>query len=86
MNVFLRILLGLAVMAAGFWIVVKTDLLRSWLGDVDWAEQHIGTGGTRLFYKLVGTGVCFIGIFIATNIISDMLTSLASVFVHRVGS
>ena len=84
MNPILRIILGLAVVAGGVGIVVKADLFRSWLGDIPWAEQHIGTGGSRLFYKLVGAGVCIIGIFIATNIISDILTSFASIFAHRI--
>lgn len=83
MNVFFRILLGLVVMAGGFGIVLKTDLLRSWLGNVDWAEQHLGNGGTRLFYKLVGAGICFIGILIASNIITDIMVGIGSIFVRN---
>lgn len=82
MNPILRVLLGIAVMAVGGGIVYKTDLLRSWLGNVDWAEEHLGSGGTRLFYKLAGVMVCFIGIMITTNMISDILNGIASIFVH----
>ncbi len=86
MPVFLRILLGLAVAGIGFLFVWKTDKLRVWFGEIDWAEQHLGNGGTRLFYKLVGAGICFIGIFIATNIISDILNSFVSIFAGKMES
>ena len=80
MSIFLRILLGFGVAVVGFLFVLKTDKLRAWFGEIDWAEQHLGNGGTRLFYKLVGAGICIIGIFIATNIMGDILTSFASIF------
>ena len=82
MNPFLRVLLGLAVMVAGYFIVVKSETVFSWFGRIDWAEQKLGSGQSRLFYKLVGIGVAFLGIFIATNIIGDILASFAGIFVR----
>jgi len=82
MGDFLRILLGIGVMLVGVWMVMKTELLLEWFGEVDWAEDKLGSGQSRLFYKLLGTGVCFLGIFIMTNIISDILAALAGVFVR----
>ena len=80
----LRILLGLAVMIAGFLMVWKTEAIFSWTGQIDFAESKLGVGGTRLFLKIVGTGVVFLGIFIATNIISDILTAFAGVFTRGI--
>lgn len=82
MNPLLRILLGLIVVAVGFGVILKTDLVRTWFGEIAWAERKLGPGGTRMFYKLVGLAACVIGIFIATNIISDILYSFASIFVR----
>ncbi len=82
MNPILRVLLGLAVMVAGYFIVVKSETVLEWFGRIDWAEEKLGTGQTRLFYKLIGIGVAFLGIFIATNIISDILASFAGIFVR----
>ena len=80
----LRIPLGLLIMAVGFLMVWKTETLYSWFGTVDFAEQKLGSGSSRLFYKLLGILVAFLGIFTATNIISDILTSFASLFVRPI--
>lgn len=83
MSPLLRIPLGLLVMAIGFLMVKKTDVLLSWFGRVPFAEEKIGPGGSRFFYKLLGITVTFIGIFIATNVISGILESLAGVLTHQ---
>jgi len=51
----------------------------SWFGEVPFAEAKFGPGGSRFFYKLLGVLVSFLGIFIATNVISNILESLAAV-------
>lgn len=82
MSPWLRIPLGLIVMAIGFWMVLKTETVLSWFGEVPFAEDKFGPGGSRFFYKLLGILVTFIGIFIATNIISDILESTARVLTN----
>ncbi len=82
MSIFLRVLLGLAIVVVGFLMVWKTDKFQTWVGQIDWAEQKLGSGGTRTFLKLLGAGVAFIGILIATNIISDTIGFFAG-FVFR---
>ncbi len=71
-------------MIVGFFMVWKTEAIFSWTGQIDFAENKLGTGGTRLFLKLIGLGVVFLGIFIATNIISDILTTFVSVFTRGI--
>ena len=83
LSVFVRIPLGLAVMAVGFLIVWKSETIFGWTGTIDWAEQKIGVGQTRLFIKLLGVGVAVIGVFIASDIISDILGAIASIFVRK---
>jgi len=82
MSPFYRIPLGLIVMVIGFLMVKKTETLLEWFGEVQFAEDKFGPGGTRFFYKLLGVGITFIGIFIATNVISDVLTSIAKLLTH----
>lgn len=83
MSPLVRVLLGLFIMVVGFVIVKKTDLFRSWFGEIPWAEEHLGNGGTRLFYKLLGAACAVMGVFIATGIMSDIMNGLVSVFIRK---
>jgi ABC-type dipeptide/oligopeptide/nickel transport system permease component len=82
MNPILRVLFGIVVMVMGYFIVMKSETVFSWFGRIDWAEEKLGAGQSRLFYKLVGILVAFTGIFIATNIISDILSGFTGIFVR----
>lgn len=82
MSLFWRIPLGLLIIAAGVHMVIKTDFYYELVGDIPFAEDKFGAGGTRFFLKLFGVGVSFIGMAIATNLISDMLGGLTGVFVR----
>jgi hypothetical protein len=82
MSFFWRIILGLVVMAVGFHMVWKTLAYQDWIGLIDFAEEKFGSGGTNTFLKLIGALICFIGVAIATNLISDILTSFAGLFVR----
>lgn len=68
MNIFLRILIGLAIAGGGAYMVLKTETILGFFGTVDWAEQKLGGGGSRLFYKLLGIIICFVGFMVATNL------------------
>jgi hypothetical protein len=80
MSVAVRIVLGLAIIVVGFLIVWRTSKILEWFGPVEFAEDKFGSGGSRFFYKLLGILIVFIGIFTATNIISDILTNFAGIF------
>jgi uncharacterized membrane protein len=77
MPLLLRIPLGLVIMVIGFLIVLKTETVYTWFGDIQFAEDKLGTGMSRFFYKIMGILITFIGIFVATNVISDILGSAA---------
>lgn len=68
MSIFWRVFIGILLTGAGAFMVIKTETMLGWFGTVDWAEQKLGGGGTRLFYKLLGILVCFIGFMVATNL------------------
>ncbi|MCR4314061.1 MAG: hypothetical protein NUV84_02345 [Candidatus Uhrbacteria bacterium] len=82
MSPFIRIPLGLVIMVVGFFMVKKTDVVLSWFGQVPFAEDKFGSGGSRFFYKLLGIAITFIGMFVATNIISGILEDLARLLTH----
>lgn len=82
MSPFLRVLLGLFVMIVGYFMVAKSEKVFEWFGQNEFAEKYLGYGGSRFFYKLIGILVVFIGIFIATNIISDILGGTAKILTN----
>ena len=82
MSVIPRILLGIAVMLLGILITFRSETMLEWFGENAFAEEKLGPGQSRFFYKLVGMGVAFLGIFIMTNIISDIFGGIANVFVR----
>lgn len=71
-----RVLIGFFVSALGFVLVWKTDWFMGILGYVSWAENWLGGGGTRLFYKLLGTAVIIIGFMIVTNLFNSFMVGL----------
>ncbi len=81
MSTFLHILLGLVIAAAGIALVLKTQAIINLLGPMDWAEAKLGSGGTKLLYKLFGVLVVFVGFMIATNLWDAFLqATLGSLF------
>lgn len=74
MSTIFRILGGFALSAIGFVIVWKSEWFLQNFGAIPWAEAKLGTsGGSRLFYKLIGLGVIFVGILMMTGLFGGLL-------------
>ena len=70
-----QILLGLLIMAAGLWLVVKTEWMMSNFGRIAWFEEKLGAeGGSRLGYKLAGLLFIIVGIIVMTGSGPDFLS------------
>ncbi|MFH1089310.1 MAG: hypothetical protein V1716_02710 [Candidatus Uhrbacteria bacterium] len=82
MSLLYRLPLGLLIIIIGFSMVWKTGAYQSWTGQIAFAEEKIGVGGTDLFLKLIGILVCFIGMAVMTNLISDILGGFAGIFIR----
>ncbi len=82
MEWYVRVPLGFVIMGIGLLMMFKVETLMEWFGEIDWAEEKMGSGQSRLAYKFLAILVAFIGIFIMTNIISDILSAFAKVFVR----
>ena len=68
------VLIGFAITALGFLIVVKSEWMLNNFGRIGWFDQHLGlNGGTRLGYKLIGVFIIFIGFLVFTNMIGGFL-------------
>jgi hypothetical protein len=68
MNIFLRILIGVAVASVGAIFVIKTRKMMDFFGPIGWAEQKLGGGGSVLMYKVIGLVACVIGLIIAADL------------------
>lgn len=79
-----RILLGLAGIAVGTAMVMKTEGLVSAFGSIYFFDKYLGAeGGTRLGYKLIGIFIIFISMLIATNMIDGFLMWVLGPLVNR---
>ena len=69
-----KVIIGLVVAAIGVLIVYKAEWFLQNFGTINFAEKHFGTsGGTRMFIKLIGIGVAFIGFMVATGLWNQFL-------------
>lgn len=68
MNIVVRILIGLVVVVCGLFLTFKSEAILDFLGPIDLAEEKLGAGGTRLFYKLFGAFVVIVGFLVMTNL------------------
>lgn len=69
----MHLLLGPIVIAVGTLMVIKSESLLSVFGRVRFFEDKLGTGGSRLGYKLLGVLVIFIGILILTDLFGGFM-------------
>jgi hypothetical protein len=65
---FLLIFLGIILMALGFFMVWRTNLLVQWFGDLS-----LLTGVNWLSWKIVGLAFMLFGFLLATNLFSFFL-------------
>ncbi len=64
----MSIILGAAIIAAGAFLIVKTEWFINNFGRIAWFEEKLGSeGGSRLGYKLVGIVILIIGIIVMTG-------------------
>jgi len=81
MSVILRFFGGMLITFIGGSIVFKTEWILQNFGSIQWADEHLGfEGGSRLFYKLIGVFVCFMGILVAFGLFKGFFVSTAGQF------
>ncbi len=74
----MRIFIGFLIMAFGVFMTIYADGFYRNIGPVDWAEKYLGMeGGSRLFYKLFGILMSFVGLLIMTGLIQGFVMAIA---------
>lgn len=67
------IIVGIFMVLAGFLMNWKTEWIITNFGKLDWPEQHLGSsGGTRIFYKLLGVFLIILGFMTMTGLLGDI--------------
>lgn len=69
----LRIIGGILIVGVGVIFVIRTEWFMQNIGRIQWAEEKLGD--SRLFYKLIGILIIFIGLMLATNLLGSILIS-----------
>ena len=63
-----QIISGLLLLAAGTFLVVKSEWFMNNFGRIAWFDLKLGAeGGSRLGYKLVGVAIIILGLILATG-------------------
>ncbi len=81
MSIFIRVLVGFIIIAVGFGMVWKTEVMLQIMGRNWWAERTFGAGGSRTYYKLWGMAIALLGIVVATDLFDRIVgTFITNVF------
>lgn len=69
MGIIGRIIIGAIVSVIGGFMTIKADWMYYNFGAVSFAEKYLGSsGGTRLFYRLLGIVLTFLGFLYMTGL------------------
>ena len=81
-----QVLLGLLLLAIGVVSLKYNYQLVRMTGNVSWAEQYLGAGGTYAFFKIVSVVLCLIGFLYMTGlwggVFGWLVSPLARFFPH----
>lgn len=72
----MRYLIGLIGFALGTLLVIKTEAIHSWTGEIAFAEKYLGAGESRLFIKLLGVVIIFVGALVITGGAESIICSI----------
>jgi len=78
----MHIIIGLIVIGVGFIVVWKPRYFLDFLGNQAWVEKIFAVNDQELAYKIIGIILIFVGALIMTNLIYDILTAFAGLFVR----
>jgi len=82
-----RILVGLIGMPLGAAIMIYRYQLKQFTGDIAFAEQYLGSGGTYNLFIIIGLAVSILSLMYAFGTLQDFFTGyLGSFFTGKSSS
>ena len=72
----MKYFIGILVIAFGSLMVIKTQWFISNFGHSNWAETKIGSGGTRIMYKVGGIVFIFLSLMGMTGMLGEVIISI----------
>jgi hypothetical protein len=75
-----RIFVFLLGVPLGFIIMIYRSQLKQITGEIGFAEQYLGSGGTYTFYILLGIGIVFLSVSYAFGAFQDFFGSTFGMF------
>jgi hypothetical protein len=69
MGILLRIIIGIPTICIGLLLLVKSYKIVQKIGYNNWAEEHLGGGGTYLLVKLIGMFLMLLSVLFILGII-----------------
>ena len=68
----MQIFQGFVGMVLGFLILVYRPRIKDFTGDIAFAEQYLGSGGTWTFLVILGIGIFIFSLMWATGSFQDL--------------
>jgi hypothetical protein len=72
----MSIIFGLLGVVLGALMTIKSEWVYQNFGSSDWAEQHLGSGGSHTFYKLCGIAIVIISLLIMTGLMGGIILGI----------
>lgn len=73
----MNFIFGLLGVALGALIVMKSEWIIQNFGTYGWADEHLGSsGGSRLFYKLVGMAFILFSLLSMAGLMDNILLGI----------
>ena len=76
----MEILIGIIGIMLGFLLMIYRVPVRRFMGQIGWAERYFGPGGTYTGLLLIGLGLCFFSLMIATSTLNFLLGPIDTLF------
>lgn len=73
----MQLLQGFIGMVIGMLILIYRPQIKDFTGDVGFAEQYLGAGGTWTFLIIVGVAIFFFSLMWATGSLQSFLGNFA---------
>lgn len=82
----MKYLAFLILVGIGFVFIWQNAKVVDLFGRIGWAERHLGSAGTYVFYRLLGVFLILLAMLVVTGIGSRMLDSVLGGFYNNVST